>query len=150
MLADSYPFWGLMGTMLVFFLWLMWVWLLFEVFADVFRRHDISGWGKTAWLIVVIILPFLGVFIYLISQNKGMRERGRVREATREATRGYYGSDSARRRSSPEGSCSTAARSRWTSSTQSSRRRWRSLCDARFTWLCRRIRHLSAWPLTWE
>ena len=46
---------------------------------------------KTAWLIVVIILPFLGVFIYLISQNKGMRERGRVREATREATRGYYG-----------------------------------------------------------
>ncbi len=95
MLADSYPFWGLMGTMLVFFLWLMWVWLLFEVFADVFRRHDISGWGKTAWLIVVIILPFLGVFIYLISQNKGMRERGRVREATREATRGYYGSDSA-------------------------------------------------------
>jgi Phospholipase_D-nuclease N-terminal len=94
-LADSYPFWGLMGTMLVFFLWLMWFWLLFEVFADVFRRHDISGWGKTAWLIVVIILPFLGVFIYLISQNKGMRERGRVREATREATRGYYGSDSA-------------------------------------------------------
>ena len=95
MLANSYPLWGLMGTMLVFFLWVMWFWLLFEVLADVFRRHDISGWGKTAWLILVVILPFLGVFIYLISQNNGMRERGRVREATREASHGYYGNDSA-------------------------------------------------------
>ena len=91
MLADSYPFWNVMWTILVFFLWVMWFWLLFEVFADVFRRHDISGWGKTGWLIFVIILPFLGVFIYLISQSDGMRERARVREATQ----GYYGTDSA-------------------------------------------------------
>jgi len=90
-LADSYPFWGLMWTMFVLFLWLIWFWLLFEVFADVFRRHDLSGWGKTGWLIFVIILPLLGVFIYLISQNDGMRERS----LERAATQGYYGSDSA-------------------------------------------------------
>jgi hypothetical protein len=61
--------------MLVFFVWVLWFWLLFTVFADVFRRHDISGWGKTAWLIFVIILPFLGVFIYLIAESKGMAQR---------------------------------------------------------------------------
>ncbi len=81
MLASSYPFLNVMWTMLVFFVWILWFWLLFGVFADVFRRHDLSGWGKTGWLIFVIILPFLGVFIYLISQNEGMTERG-VERAT--------------------------------------------------------------------
>jgi hypothetical protein len=64
-----------MWTMLVFFLWILWFWLLFTVFADVFRRHDISGWGKAAWIVFVIILPFLGVFIYLIVESKGMAQR---------------------------------------------------------------------------
>jgi len=64
-----------MWTMLVFFLWILWFWLLFTVFADVFRRHDISGWAKAAWVIFVIILPFLGVFIYLIVESKGMAQR---------------------------------------------------------------------------
>ena len=75
MVGSSYPFADVMWTMLVFFLWVLWFWLLFTVFADVFRRHDISGWGKTAWLIFVIILPFLGVFIYLIAESKGMTQR---------------------------------------------------------------------------
>jgi hypothetical protein len=75
MLGSSYPFADVMWTMLVFFVWVLWFWLLFTVFADVFRRHDISGWGKTAWLIFVIILPFLGVFIYLIAESKGMTQR---------------------------------------------------------------------------
>ncbi|HWO78962.1 SHOCT domain-containing protein [Gaiella sp.] len=75
MLAVSYPFLDLMWTMLVFFLWIMWIWLLFTVFADIFRRHDLSGWGKAGWLIFAILLPFLGVFIYLITQNVGMTER---------------------------------------------------------------------------
>jgi hypothetical protein len=75
MLGSSYPFADVMWTMLVFFVWVLWFWLLFTVFADVFRRHDISGWGKTAWLIFVIILPFLGVFIYLIAESKGMAQR---------------------------------------------------------------------------
>ena len=69
MLASSYPFLDVMWTMLVFFVWILWFWLLIGVFADIFRRHDLSGWGKTGWLIFVIILPFLGVFIYLITQN---------------------------------------------------------------------------------
>jgi hypothetical protein len=74
-LAVSYPFLDLMWTMLVFFLWIMWIWLLFTVFADIFRRNDLSGWGKAGWLIFAILLPFLGVFIYLITQNVGMTER---------------------------------------------------------------------------
>ena len=89
LLAASYPFLNLMWTMLVFFLWVMWFWLLFIVFADIFRRHDLSGWGKTGWLIFVIILPFLGVFIYVIAESDGMRERGLEREVAQQA---YYGS----------------------------------------------------------
>src|SRR5271165_6807959 len=61
--------------MLIFFAFFIWIWILITVFADVFRRTDISGWGKTGWIIFVIILPYLGVFIYLISEHKGMTER---------------------------------------------------------------------------
>ncbi|HEY7537734.1 MAG TPA: SHOCT domain-containing protein [Gaiellaceae bacterium] len=75
MVAADYPFLDLMWTMFIFFLWVIWFWLLFTVFADVFRRHDIGGGAKTLWIIFVIILPFLGVFIYLISQNEGMTQR---------------------------------------------------------------------------
>jgi hypothetical protein len=75
MIAADYPFLDLMWTMIVFFVWIMWFWLLFTVFADIFRRHDLSGWGKTGWLIFTILLPFLGVFVYLITQNAGMTER---------------------------------------------------------------------------
>jgi Short C-terminal domain/Phospholipase_D-nuclease N-terminal len=82
MLGASYPFADVMWTMLVFFLWILWFWLLFTVFADVFRRHDISGWAKAAWVIFVIILPFLGVFIYLIVESKGMAQRN-IDQATR-------------------------------------------------------------------
>ncbi len=75
MLAADYPFLDVMWTMLVFFLWVIWFWLLITVFSDVFRRHDISGGMKALWLIFVIVLPYLGVFIYLISQSKSMAER---------------------------------------------------------------------------
>ena len=75
MLAADYPFLDLMWTMVIFFLWILWFWLLFTVFADIFRRHDLSGWGKTAWIVFAILLPFLGVFIYLITQDVGMTER---------------------------------------------------------------------------
>ena len=75
MLATDYPFLDLMWTMAIFFLWILWIWLLFTVFADIFRRHDVSGWGKAAWIVFVILLPFLGVFVYLITQNVGMTER---------------------------------------------------------------------------
>jgi len=75
MLAASYPFLDVIWTMFIFFLWIIWFWLLFTVFIDIFRRHDLSGWSKTLWLIFVIVLPFLGVFIYLITQNEGITQR---------------------------------------------------------------------------
>ena len=85
MLAADYPFLDLMWTMLIFFIWILWFWLLFTVFADIFRRHDISGWMKAAWLIFTILLPFLGVFVYLITQNTGMTERYLERAGTQKA-----------------------------------------------------------------
>ncbi|HEY6835336.1 MAG TPA: SHOCT domain-containing protein [Gaiellaceae bacterium] len=75
MLASSYPFLDVMWTMLVFFAWVIWFWLLITVFADLFRRHDTSGWMKAVWIIFVIIVPFLGVLVYLIAESKGMAER---------------------------------------------------------------------------
>ena len=74
MLAD-YTFLDVLWWMLAFFAFVIWFWLLISVFGDLFRRHDIGGGMKTIWIIFVIMLPFLGVFIYLISQSKGMAER---------------------------------------------------------------------------
>ena len=90
MVADSYPFLSVMWTMLVFFCWILWFWLLFVVFADIFRRHDLSGWGKTGWIIFVVILPFLGVFIYLITQNDGMTKRNLERANAQQAQMDDY------------------------------------------------------------
>ena len=74
-MLAAYTFGDVLWSMLIFFLWVMWFWLLFTVWADIFRRHDESGWTKAAWLIFTICLPFLGVFIYLIVENKGINER---------------------------------------------------------------------------
>jgi hypothetical protein len=74
-LAADYPFLDVFWSILVFFVWVAWFMLLFHVIGDVFRRRDISGWSKTLWLIVVLLVPFLGVFVYLIANNKGMAER---------------------------------------------------------------------------
>jgi hypothetical protein len=65
--------------MIIFFFWVIWIWIVVTVLIDVFRRDDIGGWAKAAWVIFVVILPWLGVLIYLIAQHDGMRER-RVRE----------------------------------------------------------------------
>jgi hypothetical protein len=73
--AANYPFLDVLWTMLIFFLWVIWFWLLISVWVDIFRRHDMSGWMKALWLIFTIVLPFLGVFIYLITQNDGMTKR---------------------------------------------------------------------------
>ena len=75
MLIADYPFWGVLGSMLFFFLWIIWFWLLIKVFADIFRRHDIGGGSKALWIIFVIILPYLGVFIYLITQSSHIADR---------------------------------------------------------------------------
>ena len=75
MIATAYPLLEVFWTMLIFFFFIVWLWILFTVFADVFRRSDISGWGKAAWCIFVIVLPYLGVFVYLIAEHRGMTER---------------------------------------------------------------------------
>jgi len=75
MLATSYPLLEVFETMLIFFAFVIWLWLLFVVIGDIFRRHDLSGWAKTAWILVLVVLPYFGVFIYLIAEHKGMTER---------------------------------------------------------------------------
>ena len=85
MIAADYPFLDVFWTMLVFFLWVMWFWLLITVFGDIFRRKDLSGLGKTGWIVFAILLPFLGVFIYLITQNDKMVERNVERAQAQQA-----------------------------------------------------------------
>jgi hypothetical protein len=72
-LAET--FWQVIWTMFIFFMWVLWIWLLIIVFMDVFRNRESSGLAKAGWCIFVILLPFLGVFIYLIVEGKGMAER---------------------------------------------------------------------------
>jgi Phospholipase_D-nuclease N-terminal len=73
--ASDYPFLDVFWTMLIFFLWVIWIWFLIAILSDVFRRHDIGGGSKTLWTIFVIFLPFLGAFTYLIINGKGMADR---------------------------------------------------------------------------
>lgn len=74
-IATSYPFLGILWTTLIVFAWVIFIWIAITVLIDVFRRHDISGWGKAAWVVFVVILPWLGVLVYLISNHDGMAER---------------------------------------------------------------------------
>jgi len=75
LIATSYPFLEVFWTMLIFFAFVVWLWILFTVFTDIFRRHDVSGFIKAIWIIFVIVLPYLGVFVYLIAEHTGMSER---------------------------------------------------------------------------
>ena len=84
-MLATYTFGDVMWTMFVFFAWILFFWMLFGVFGDLFGRHDISGWAKAGWTVFVIILPFLGIFIYLISQGKGMGERAQQRAQAQQA-----------------------------------------------------------------
>jgi Phospholipase_D-nuclease N-terminal len=73
--ATSYPFLEIFWTMLIFFTWVIWIWIVITVLVDVFRRTDLSGWAKAAWTIFVIVLPFVGVLVYLVANSTGMAER---------------------------------------------------------------------------
>jgi ABC-type multidrug transport system fused ATPase/permease subunit len=73
--SYQYPILDFFLTMLYFFLFIIWIWLLITVFVDIFRSHDMGGFAKTLWVIFVIVLPFLGVFIYLIARGGKMHER---------------------------------------------------------------------------
>ncbi|MEU6644711.1 SHOCT domain-containing protein [Saccharomonospora sp. NPDC046836] len=80
--TSEYPFLNLVWTMLVFFGWVIWFWLLIVIFGDLFRRSDVSGWGKAGWVVLVLVLPFVGVLIYLIAEGKHMGERRRAEAQT--------------------------------------------------------------------
>jgi hypothetical protein len=75
LIAADYPFLDVFWTMLVFFAWVSWIMILFRVLGDIFRRQDASGWGKAGWIVFVIVLPFLGVLIYLIANGDEMGKR---------------------------------------------------------------------------
>ncbi len=74
-LAVDYPLLNMFWTMLMIFFWVLWFVLLFRIIGDIFRDDDLGGWGKSGWCIFVILLPFLGVFVYLIARGRGMGER---------------------------------------------------------------------------
>jgi hypothetical protein len=86
----AYTFGDVMWSMLVFFAWIMFFWLLFIVFGDLFSRHDISGWAKAGWTIFAIILPFLGIFVYLIANGKSMGERAAQRAQAQQSQMDNY------------------------------------------------------------
>jgi hypothetical protein len=74
-IAADYPFLDIVWTMIIFFTWVVWVWMMILILSDVFRRRDISGWRKAGWVVLLIVLPFIGVLAYLIAQHDAMAER---------------------------------------------------------------------------
>ena len=75
MTTGTFSFWNFLTDVITVFLFVVWFWLLIIVFSDLFRRHDISGWGKAVWVIALLLFPYFGVFIYLITQSTRMTER---------------------------------------------------------------------------
>jgi len=73
--AEGFSFWNFLADVITIFFFVVLLWLLFIIFSDLFRRHDISGLGKALWVIALLLFPYLGVFIYLITQSRGMAER---------------------------------------------------------------------------
>src|SRR5690242_17174829 len=75
LIAADYPFLDVLWTMIIFFAWVIWIWIMVVILTDVFRRRDIGGWAKALWVVFLIVLPFLGALVYLIGQHDGMNER---------------------------------------------------------------------------
>ena len=74
-IAADYPFLDILWSMIIFFVWVVWIWMMVIILTDVFRRRDLSGWGKAGWTVFLIVLPFLGAFVYLIAQGDKMADR---------------------------------------------------------------------------
>ena len=89
-LVADYTFLDVFWSMLVFFVWVLWFILLFRVIIDIFSRHDIGGGGKVLWILFVILLPFLGVFVYLIAENDGMTQRSMDKARAQQAQMDDY------------------------------------------------------------
>jgi putative oligomerization/nucleic acid binding protein/phospholipase D-like protein len=95
LIASDYPFLNILWTMLIFFAWVAWIWIVITVLVDIFRRHDIGGWAKAGWVVFAIALPFLGVLIYLIAQHDGMRDRSLEQAKAQQAALDQYVRDTA-------------------------------------------------------
>jgi Short C-terminal domain/Phospholipase_D-nuclease N-terminal len=89
-IATSYPFLGILWTTLIFFAWVIFIWIAITVLIDVFRRRDLSGWGKAAWTIFVVLIPWIGVLVYLIVNHNGMTERKLQEVQTQQAQFDQY------------------------------------------------------------
>ena len=74
-IATTYPFLNVFWDILIFFAWVIFIWIAITVLIDIFRRHDISGWAKAAWVVFIVILPWIGVLVYLIANHDGMADR---------------------------------------------------------------------------
>jgi putative oligomerization/nucleic acid binding protein/phospholipase D-like protein len=74
-IAADYPFLDVLWTLIIFFTWVVWIWIMIVILTDVFRRRDIGGWHKALWVVFLIILPFLGALVYLIANHDGMAQR---------------------------------------------------------------------------
>jgi hypothetical protein len=81
-IASSYPFLDILWTTLIFFAWVIFIWIVITALIDIFRRHDLSGWGKAAWIIFIVVIPWIGVLAYLIVNHDGMNER-RVKDVAK-------------------------------------------------------------------
>ena len=92
MVLADFSFWDFFWDLLLLMAWVIWFWLLITVFADLFRRHDTSGWAKVGWVVFVILLPYLGVLVYLLVEHGGMADAARRCRATR-AGRQHRGDD---------------------------------------------------------
>jgi hypothetical protein len=90
MLATNYPILDIFLTTLYFFIFIIWLWLLFMVFIDIFRSHDLGGWAKALWVIAIIIMPYLGVLVYLIFRGGGMHERAAQQAALQQKAFDQY------------------------------------------------------------
>ena len=89
-LAADYPFLDVLWTMIIFFAFIIWIWLLITVFSDIFRRKDIGGGMKAVWIVFVILLPYLGVLIYLIAEHNGMADRSEAQMQQMKAQQDDY------------------------------------------------------------
>ena len=86
----NYPLWNIFLTTMYFFIWVMWFFLIFRIATDIFRDDSLNGWGKTGWLVLVLILPFIGILIYLIARGSGMGRRDAAqRKASEDSFRSY-------------------------------------------------------------
>jgi hypothetical protein len=74
-IAATYPFLQVLWDILIFFAWVIFIWIAITVLIDVFRRHDVSGWGKALWVVFIVLIPWIGVLTYLIFNHDGMAER---------------------------------------------------------------------------